>query len=69
MVPAVTLTLHEAAQVLNPPMTEHQLALIIRALGWKPDGYHRPGTPGHPFAAYDATRIMQLHQALLPFLE
>jgi hypothetical protein len=64
----VTLTLAEAAQVLDPPMTEQQLRKIVTALGWKPDGWrHRTGR-GHPFPVYQAQDLMRLHAALVPFL-
>jgi len=68
MVAAVTLTLAEAAQVLEPPMSEAQLRRIISALGWKPAGWRRTGRSGHPFPEYDAAALMRLHAALLPFL-
>jgi hypothetical protein len=65
---AVTLTLSEAAQVLDPPMTERQLRQIVTALGWKPHGWRRTGRIGHPFPTYRAEEILRLHAALLPFL-
>ena len=68
MVQAVTLTLAEAAAILDPPMTERQLRAIITALAWQPDGHRRTGRIGHPWPAYDATRLMQLHAALVPFI-
>ena len=68
MVTAVTLTLHEAAQVLDPPMTEQQLRAIVHALGWQPDSQRYTGRAGRPTASYDATRIMALHGALAPFI-
>jgi hypothetical protein len=64
----VTLTLAEAAQVLDPPMTEQQLRAIVTALGWQPDGHRHTGRAGRPMACYDATRLMQLHAAVAPFL-
>jgi hypothetical protein len=64
----VTLTLAEAAQVLDPPMTEQQLRQIVRALGWEPGGYRHSGRSGRPAASYDASKIMKLHAALVPFL-
>lgn len=68
MVQAVTLTLAEASEILEPAMTEQQLRTIITALGWKPAGWrHRHGR-GHPWPEYDATRILALHAALVPFL-
>jgi hypothetical protein len=66
---AATLTLAEAAALLDPPITEHQLTMIVRALKWKPDAYRHTGHPGHPYAAYDAAKIMRLYRALLPFLQ
>jgi len=67
MVQAVTLTLAEAAAILEPPVTERQLRAIITALGWQPSGWRHTGRAGRPAPAYDATRIMELHTALVPF--
>ncbi len=67
-VPAVTLTLAEAAAVLDPPVTEQQLRAIVTALRWKPDGVRRTGRAGRPAPCYDASRILTLHAALVPFL-
>jgi hypothetical protein len=64
---AVTLTLAEAATILDPPMAETQLRQIITALAWQPDGYRHTGRAGRPAPAYNATRILQLHAALVPF--
>jgi hypothetical protein len=66
---AVTLTLAEAAQVLDPPLSERQLRDIVRALCWEPDTVRRTGRPGKPVAAYDAARLMKLHAALIPFAQ
>ena len=66
MTQAVTLTIAEAAAILDPPVTERQLRAIITALGWKADAWRQTGRPGHPAAAYDAARIMRLHEALVP---
>ena len=63
----VTLTLAEAAQVLDPPMTERQLRAIVRALAWQPEGYRHTGRAGRPAPRYDAARLMALHAALVPF--
>jgi len=68
MVAAVALTLGEACQVLTPPITEQQLRVIIRALGWEPSGHRYTGRGGRPAATFDASRIMRLHSALAPFL-
>ena len=65
---ALAFTLAEAATVLDPPMTEQQLRLIVRALGWQPDGKRYTGRRGHPEATFDAAAIMRLHQALVPFM-
>ena len=64
----VTLTLAEAAQVLDPPMTEQQLRAIVRALGWQAEGRRHTGRAGRPALRYDAGRILKLHAALVPFL-
>jgi hypothetical protein len=65
---AVTLTLAEAATLLDPPMTEQQLRRIVRALGWQPRTGRYTGRRGRPADAYDAVRLMELHAALAPFL-
>ncbi len=65
---AVALTLAEAAQVLDPPVTEAQLRAIVRALGWQPDDWRRTGKPGRPVPAYDSADLMRLHAALTPFM-
>jgi hypothetical protein len=62
------LTLAEAAQVLEPPISERQLRQIITALGWQPTGSRRNGRPGHPHPTYPAARLMKLHAALAPFV-
>jgi hypothetical protein len=64
----VTLTLAEAATVLEPPMTERQLhAIVVDGLLWQPGGLRHTGRSGRPRNAYNATRLMQLHAALVPF--
>jgi hypothetical protein len=63
------LTLAEAVTVLDPPIGETQLRAIVRALRWAPAGTRPTKRRGHPTLTYDATRIMALHRALLPFLE
>ena len=65
---AVTLTLAEAAAILDPPLTEKQLRAIITQLGWPPDGHRRTGRIGHPWPTYDAAKLLQLHAALMPFM-
>ena len=68
MATAVTLTLAEAAMVLDPPLTEQQLRQIITALGWQPHGVRHTGRAGRPAPAYDATRLLELHAAMVPFI-
>lgn len=65
----IAFTLSEAATILNPPMTEQQLRMIIRALGRKPDGHRHTGKGGHPFDTFDAAWLMKLHAALIPFMD
>lgn len=66
---AVSLTLAEAATILDPPITEQQLRTIIRALRITPSGWRHPGSGrGHPIAAYPADQIFRLHAALSPWL-
>jgi hypothetical protein len=68
--PAPDLTLGEAAEWLDPPMTEEQLGVIIgklphlKAVGTRP----RDKVAGRPPRTYDAQEIMRLHAALLPWL-
>lgn len=64
---ATALTLAEAAQVLEPAMSEQQLRAIVTALGWQPDSWRRSGKPGRPSPAYDSADLMGLHAALVPF--
>ena len=68
MATAVTLTLSEAAAVLNPPVTEQQLRQIVSALGWKPAGNRHTGKRGRPWPVYNADELLRLHAALVPFL-
>jgi hypothetical protein len=62
------LTLSEAASVLEPAITEHQLRAIIHALHWQPVTRRRNGRAGRPHDAFDAAEIMRLHAALAPWL-
>ena len=64
----VTLTLGEAAAMLDPPVTARQLRAIIAALHWQPAGQRRDGRPGRPAARYNAADLMRLHAALAPWL-
>jgi hypothetical protein len=65
---AVTLTLAEAATILDPPLTEAQLRELVHALRWKPAGHRHTGKDGRPPACYPADRLMALHAAVVPFL-
>ena len=63
----VTLTINEAAAIFEPPMRADVLHAIVAALGWKPDERRHTGRSGRPCNAYNATRLLQLHAALIPF--
>ena len=64
----VALTLAEASQVLDPPMSADQLRQIVSALGWKPAGNRHTGKRGRPWPVYNADELLRLHAALVPFL-
>lgn len=66
--PAVTLTLAEAATMLDPPVSERQLRAIVAALRWQPSGVRYTGRAGRPAPRYDAAELMRLHAALAPWL-
>lgn len=65
----MALTLHEATQILEPPIGEQQLQQIVRALGWHPTGARQTGRPGHPCGTYDWDQLCALHAAITPFLK
>jgi hypothetical protein len=67
-VPDIRFTLAEAAPLLNPPVTEAQLAQVVRALRMLPAGTRRTGRPGRPERVFDWAQITRLHEALIPFL-
>lgn len=69
MAVSVAFTLAEAAEVLDPPLSEAQLRAIIKALGWQPAGKRYTGRDGRPRPTYDMARIQRLHIALRPFME
>src|SRR5258708_23871266 len=50
LVQSVALTLDEAAQVLQPPVTARQLRAVVHALGMQPAGTRRNGRRGPPVA-------------------
>jgi hypothetical protein len=64
----VALTLQEACEVLDPPMSETQLRIIVRALAIQPTGARRSGQAGRPTATYQADELHRLHGALAPWL-
>ncbi len=64
---APSLTLAEAAAILQPPLTERQLRAIVTALAWQPSGHRRTGRAGRPAPAYDAAMLLRLGAALAPF--
>ena len=64
----LALTLAEAAQVLDPAITEHQLRAILHALRIQPAGTRHNGRPGHPAATWSWTELNDLHKALTPWL-
>lgn len=65
----VQLTLTEAASILEPPISEPQLRLIVRALAIQPSGHRRTGQAGRPTEEFDSAEIMRLHGALSPWLQ
>jgi len=62
------LTLAELAQVLDPPLTEHQLRQLVTLTGLKPSGKRRTGRAGRPQPTYEVTELLKLHAVLAPFL-
>lgn len=67
--PDAQLTLAEAATVLNPPMNERQLIMVVAALNLAPCGVRHTGRDGRPRKTYPAADLMRLHAALLPWLK
>ena len=67
----VALTIPEAAAsgLLVPPLSEHQLRVIIRALRIPPAGVRRTGCTGHPQHTYDWAELARLHSAISPWLK
>ena len=65
MVQAVTLTLAEASEILEPAI---DLAPVVKVLGWQPSGHRYTGRAGRPAPCYEAAKLMRLHAALVPFL-
>lgn len=68
MADRVLLTVAELTEVLQPPVTQVQVTLMVK-LGRVPvAGWRKTGKPGHPHPEYDHEEIARLHQALLPWL-
>jgi hypothetical protein len=65
--PGAELTIREAADWLDPPLSADSLAAIVRALGIKPAGKRVVDT-GRPPLTYDAQLLIDLHTALVPFM-
>jgi hypothetical protein len=55
------ITRREAAAILDPPMTEQQVAALIVLAGITPAGCLRTGLPGRPPNLYDRDAISQAH--------
>lgn len=62
------LTIRELADLLDPPVTADQVKHMVRAVGLRPCGHRRTGRKGRPTALYDATVILRVHAALVPFM-
>ena len=67
-VTAAQLTIREAATWLDPPITEEQIAALIRVAGVKSTGQRRTGKRGRPELTYDAAELMRLHRAIMEWL-
>ena len=65
---APELTIREACQWLDPPITEGQLTSLLRVARVGPVGKRRAGRRGRPEYTYDAAEIMRLHSAILEWL-
>jgi hypothetical protein len=64
----VGLTIDEAASLLDPPITRHQLAGLIEALGMRPVGTRHLPRKGRPARTYDAAELVRLHAAVALWL-
>lgn len=67
-VPITLLTLPEAAEILDPPLTEEQLRALVQATGLRPCGFRRTGGAGRPPRTYPAGALMRLHAANAPLI-
>ena len=69
--PTVTggdLTIPEAAEFLEPPLTVEQWRLLIRLACLEPVGRRGTGQAGRPWPTYPAAALMRLHAAVAPVL-
>jgi len=64
----VALTIDEAIMVLDPPITDRQLAALIAALGIRPVGKRREPRRGRPRLTYNLAELKRLHRAVAPWL-
>jgi hypothetical protein len=62
------LTIAEAAEWLDPPITRETLTALIGALHIRPAGRRRPAGPGRPAYTYPAAELQALHAAVTPWL-
>jgi hypothetical protein len=67
-VPDATLTIEEAAEVLDPPLESARLKALIDATGLQSCGTRRTGRIGRPYRAYKAADLMRLHAAIIPLV-
>ena len=68
MTGGATWTLAEAAQVLDPPITEQRLRHLVTALRVQPAGTRRQHARGRPTDTYHAADLMRLHAAITLWL-
>jgi hypothetical protein len=64
----VDLTIDDAVSFLHPPITRQQLAGLIATLSIQPIGKRWRPTRGRPALTYDASELMELHAAVVPWL-
>src|SRR6266496_6853003 len=65
---AVSLTVRELADLLDPPVTVEQVSHLIQYLKLEPCGWRRSGRRGRPAALYEARVIMEAHALLIPLM-
>lgn len=64
----VLLTVDEAVQVLDPPISRPKLKALIEATGLPSRGTRRRLGPGRPALTYSAGELMRLHAANIPLM-